>query len=145
MGRSCSTDLPGFRCLMNPEIPPLYLNSRRLASPVLASVCRSSVSVICRPLFRKANSRRRWARVSKLYSETVKISLSGRKWIFVPRFLVVPVLRSLPCGSPLEYPSSHTLPSRHISRSHCWLSAFTQAPPPPRTPPEPFKFYLSHL
>ena len=40
---------------------------------------RSSVSVICRPLFRKAISRSRWDSLSKLYSVAVKMFLSGRK------------------------------------------------------------------
>ncbi len=49
-------------------MPPLYLNSVRLASPVFESVWRSSVSVMSRPLFRNASSRRRCESVSKLYS-----------------------------------------------------------------------------
>ena len=65
--------MPRFRCLMNSAMPPLYLNSADFASPVLASVVRSSVSVISRPLFRNASSRRRWASVSKLYSVAVKM------------------------------------------------------------------------
>jgi hypothetical protein len=64
MGLSCSTCLPRLRCLTNSAMPPAYLNSARRASPVLASAVRSSVSVISRPLLRKAISRRRWASVS---------------------------------------------------------------------------------
>jgi hypothetical protein len=65
---------------MNSAMPPLYLNSARLASPVLESVWRSSVSVMTRPLFRNASSRRRCESVSKLYSMVVvKIVLSGTK------------------------------------------------------------------
>ncbi len=62
---------------MNSEMPPLYLNSALLGSPVFASVVRSSVSVMSSPLFRNASSRSRCASVSKLYSRAVKISLSG--------------------------------------------------------------------
>ena len=64
---------------MNSAMPPLYLNSAVLGSPVFGSVVRSSVSVISSPLFRNASSRRRCASVSKLYSVTVKMLLSGRK------------------------------------------------------------------
>ena len=42
----------------------VVLELRCLASPVFESVLRSSVSVMSRPLFRKANSRRRCASVS---------------------------------------------------------------------------------
>ena len=49
---------------MNSAMPPLYLNSVCLASPVLESVLRSSVSVISNPLFRNASSRSRCASVS---------------------------------------------------------------------------------
>ena len=79
MGLSCRTCLPRFRCLMNSAMPPLYLNSADFASPVLASVVRSSVSVISRPLFRNASSRRRCASVSKLYSVAVKMLLIGQE------------------------------------------------------------------
>src|SRR5579864_4658657 len=38
MGLSCSTCFPRFKCLMNSAMPPLYLNSAVLCSPVLDSV-----------------------------------------------------------------------------------------------------------
>ena len=53
MGLSCRTDLPRFRCLMNSAMPPLYLKSARLASPVFGSVVRSSVSEIQQALIQK--------------------------------------------------------------------------------------------
>src|ERR1035437_6704992 len=68
MGLSWSVCLPRLRCLMNSAMPPLYLNSVRLASLVFESVWRSSVRVMTRPLLRNANSRRRCESVSKLYS-----------------------------------------------------------------------------
>ena len=52
------------------------------------------------PAFRNASSRRRCASVSKLNSTVSKISVSGRKVIFVPRFFVVPVISRSACGFP---------------------------------------------
>ena len=52
------------------------------------------------PAFRNASSRSRWASVSKLNSTVSKISLSGVKVIFVPRFFVVPVISRSACGFP---------------------------------------------
>src|SRR5215467_2581165 len=118
-------------------MPPLYLNSTRLGSPVLGSVLRSSVSVISRPLFRKASSRRRWESVSKLYSTAVKMLLSGRKRTLVPVFcFTAPVFFSLLVGSPFEYVCSQVNPSRQISSSSSSLSAFTHETPTPCSPPE---------
>src|SRR6184192_2165629 len=146
MGLSWRRCLPRFRCLMNSAIPPLYLNSTDLASPVLGSVVRSSVSVIWRPLFRKASSRRRWARVSKLYSVTVKMLLSGRKWTLVPVLIfAAPVFFSLLVGSPLEYVCSQVNPSRQISSSSSSLRAFTQETPTPCSPPETLYVEESNL
>src|SRR6202023_4357653 len=117
-------------------MPPLYLNSAEFASPVLASVVRSSVSVISRPLFRNASSRKRCARVSKLYSVVEKMLRSGKKWTLVPSFLLAPAFFSLLVGSPLEYVCSQVKPSRQISRSSSSLRAFTQETPTPCNPPE---------
>src|SRR5580704_18056561 len=137
IGLSCSTCLPRLRCLINSAMPPLYLNCAVLGSPVFGSVVRSSVSVISRPLFRNANSRKRWASVSKLYSVTVKMLLSGTKCTFVPRLVFTsPAFFSLLVGSPLEYVCSQVKPSRQISRSSSSLSAFTQETPTPCSPPE---------
>ena len=61
-------------------MPPAYSKSVALS-------VRSSWRWIFTPLLRNACSRRRWARVSKLNSSTVKISLSGMKRTLVPVFL----------------------------------------------------------
>ena len=74
-------------------MPPSYWNLWLLVS-------RSSSSVIRMPAFRNASSRSRCASVSKLNSTVSKISSSGVKVIFVPRFLVVPVISRSACGFP---------------------------------------------
>ena len=61
-------------------MPPSYLNSSVLP------LGRSSTSVMWTPLFRNASSRSRLASVSKTKSVvSLKIVLSGLKWIRVPR------------------------------------------------------------
>jgi hypothetical protein len=51
---------------------------------------RSSVKTICRPLLRKASSRRRLERVSKLKTSSVKICPSGLKVMVVPLPFALP-------------------------------------------------------
>ena len=77
-------------------MPPAYRNLWLLPS-------RSSSSVTTTPAFRNASSRRRWASVSKLKTTFSKISASGLKVTFVPRFFVVPVATSSLVGLPRSY------------------------------------------
>src|SRR5262249_53102483 len=73
-----------FRCSTKETIPPSYRNTWDFWS-------RSSSMVICSPRLRKASSRRRCERTSKLKEVVSKISGSGLKVIFVPRWLVIAV------------------------------------------------------
>ncbi len=61
---------------------------------------RSSSIVILSPAFRNASSRSRPESVSKLYSVTSKIVVSGLKVTFVPRRWVSPTIVTLPAGFP---------------------------------------------
>ncbi|KYF81548.1 hypothetical protein BE17_31475 [Sorangium cellulosum] len=55
------------------------------------------------PAFRKASSRRRLARMSKLNSTVLKMTGSGLKEIFVPVLSVTPIALSGAFGTPRAY------------------------------------------
>ena len=93
IGFSLASALFLFRCWTNDTMPPSYWKRCDLPS-------RSSSIVMTMPPFRNASSRRRCARVSKLYSVVSKIWASGLKVTLVPRRVVVPVASSAPCGAP---------------------------------------------
>ena len=63
-------------------------------------LARSSAIAICRPLLRKASSRRRLDSRSKLNSMSSKICLSGLKRMVVPCRSVSPVTRTGASGTP---------------------------------------------
>ncbi|MNX04572.1 hypothetical protein D3C86_341630 [compost metagenome] len=98
---------------------------------------RSSVSVKVIPLFKKASSRKRPAKVSYLYSVVcVKIVGSGLKVTIVPLLSVVPISLTSYCGTPISYSCTQILPSRCTSAFKCVDNALTQLTPTPCKPPE---------
>src|SRR3990170_3306322 len=85
--------LARLRCSTKETIPPLYRSS--------CFFWLLSSSIVMRtPLFKKASSRRRWERISKLKSRLSKIFESGRKVIRVPLSFDLPTSLSGPWGSP---------------------------------------------
>ena len=83
------------------------------------------------PLFRKASSRSRTDRISKLNEVVVNIVLSGVKVIIVPLIFVSPVFLTSSNGFPLSYSWIYTSPSRCISAFKFADNAFTQETPTP--------------
>jgi hypothetical protein len=77
------------------ELADAALIEERVAAP-----SRSSRIVIVTPAFRNANSRSRCEQRLETEVAVSKISVSGLKVIFVPRFSVVPVMLSSPAFGP---------------------------------------------
>ena len=77
-------------------MPPSYLKSCDLS-------VRSSRIVMRRPGFRKASSRIRFDRTSKLKSVASRTVGSGLKVTFVPRSEVLPITCTFPVGTPCSY------------------------------------------
>src|ERR1700675_4405440 len=95
------------------------------------------MSVIQTPLFRYADSRRRWLISSNEYSVVWNISVSARKLVVVPRrFPWGPIFLTGVVGLPREYSWAQTNLSRADSTRIQEESAFTTLTPTPWRPPD---------
>ena len=82
-------------------------------------------------MLRKASSRRRAERISKLNSVVWKIVPSGLKVIIVPDLSEFPIISTAVTGFPFSYSCLKILPSLMITAERCAESAFTHETPTP--------------